>query len=598
MRTRGKELSIKYSMVKRMILYVLIPLFAALAVLCAILERTLSSGTSEAFQMMFDQNLQKIDNSILQSNYASSTMVSYTENNRLLRSYYEAKNPYERNNATAQIEKMILNSEITILGSFQGEMALLMNDGRLIDSSNAVDIPESRERYPWLSRIKDSGLKPYWDNEINDLFESDGHREYVAFGRTLLRYQDQAQGYAFVRIPREVFSNFGEDPRFSVGTVAMYDLDGQLLTGPDERFSGEELEAVYDHWKRTGEARGRYKGLYYMASRLAYSGNTVIYTAGYHDVFIRSEQITVTIAVFMLLITVALVRVILSISKYITDPILFFAGRVALLEQNQPELITLDNPHFVEIRALQDGLLRAQKRIMSLIEEVRREAVMKEKARFDALAAQITPHFLFNTLNAIRWKAAMNQDQEVADILSELGVLLGEMYNKTEELEPVSSAMRTLEAYVQIMKVRFGDKTQFFFVIPEEMGEYMIPRFCLQPLVENSFIHGMARAESGVIALRGEMDGGDLVLTLIDNGPGIQGKQITFEEADGEKKRGVTGIGLSNIHSRIQALFGKGYGLQIDTELKTGFKISLRIPAIKPEDGCGREPHRREGENE
>ena len=115
MRTRGKELSIKYSMVKRMILYVLIPLFAALAVLCAILQHFLSSGTSEAFQMMFDQNLQKIDNSILQSNYASSTMVSYTENNRLLRSYYEAENPYERNNATVQIEKMILNSEITIL---------------------------------------------------------------------------------------------------------------------------------------------------------------------------------------------------------------------------------------------------------------------------------------------------------------------------------------------------------------------------------------------------------------------------------------------------------------------------------------------------
>ena len=110
-------------------------------------------------------------------------------------------------------------------------------------------------------------------------------------------------------------------------------------------------------------------------------------------------------------------------------------------------------------------MIRAQKRINLLVKEVRKEAEMKEKARYDALRAQITPHFLFNTLNAIRWKASLNHDEEVSDILSDLGILLGEAYRNTDELERIENAVLILDAYVKIMQIRFGDKVQFFFSV-------------------------------------------------------------------------------------------------------------------------------------
>ena len=278
------------------------------------------------------------------------------------------------------------------------------------------------------------------------------------------------------------------------------------------------------------------------------------------------------------------VGVAVGISRYITRPILFFAERVQKIEQSQPELLRLEENYFQETRALEDGMLRAQKRIHALMEDVRREAEMKEKARFDALKAQITPHFLFNTLNAIRWKASINQDGEVADILADLGVLLGETYKNAEELESIDNAVHILDAYVKIMQVRFGNKVQFFAVIPEAIRACQIPRFCLQPLVENSFIHGMSRAEKGVIVLRGEQQEGNIVLTLIDNGTGLKGQLPSLNEEEASKRKGITGIGLSNIHKRIQGLFGLSYGLTIHADVEKGFKISLKSPMIQGEE--------------
>ena len=96
MKKTYKEPSIQLCMTRNIILCVLIPLFFALAVLCGLLNYNLSAGTVEAYQMMFNQNIQAIDSAILQSNYASSTMITYTGNIRLLQKYYQAQNEYEK----------------------------------------------------------------------------------------------------------------------------------------------------------------------------------------------------------------------------------------------------------------------------------------------------------------------------------------------------------------------------------------------------------------------------------------------------------------------------------------------------------------------
>lgn len=574
------EPSIQLCMTKNIILCVLIPLFFALAVLCGLLNYNLSAGTVEAYQMMFNQNLQAIDSAILQSNYASSTMITYTENIRLLQKYYQAQNEYDKFSVISHIEKMISNCQAIALNSFHGEMILLMNDGRMIDSIKTSDISDRLSGYDWWDDLQKTGSMLYWNSDIQEIFELHQHQEFIAFGRQLMRYKEAPLGYAIVRIPSENFFQFSEEPQFQGGTLALFSSDGRIIARDGNTIENETLDHLHQYWKSGNENTGKWKRFFYMASRLDSCGNSIVYAIERSHMFRRVELIFISTIVFMLITGIGLVAVIIYLSHYIAKPILFFADRICLIEQHKPEMLVLSKHHYRETKVLEEGMIRAQKRIDLLVKEIRKETEMKEKARYDALRAQITPHFLFNTLNAIRWKASLNHDEEVADILSDLGVLLSEAYQNTDELELIKNAIQILDAYVKIMQVRFGDKVQFFFSISEEIQEYCIPRFCLQPLVENSFIHGMGRSKEGIIVLRGEKHGNNILFTLIDNGTGLQGKQIDLTKEQDLKERGVSGIGLANIHQRIQMLFGKEYGLSVDNSLEVGFKISLNIPAI------------------
>lgn len=593
MRKEKQAPSIKCSMIVSIVLGVLLPLFVALLVLSALLQRATASSTMEAYQMMFDQNVRAIDSAILQSNYASSAMITYTENNQLLKDYDQATNEYDRSVAKKKIRDMIRNSEITNLAGFGGKLMILMNDGYLISSEKAVKMNTDFSDAAWMQKVHAEKSVPYWDTEIGKLFNQENPEDYVTYARELTHYGQQVYGYALMSIPRTLFTNFQADERYQTGDLFMFSADGRLLSGAGEHYKEQELQELFEDWlqrqsqklkqksnakQKLNDQKGR--GDYYvMGSALTSSQNYILYVGNRHAIFERSEQIIWYLALFMLVITVLSIAITWSISRYITKPILFLSDRIQKIEQSAPQDLVLMHNRFKETKELEDGMLRAQERIQRLLEEVREEAKMKEKARFDSLKAQIKPHFLFNTLNAIRWKASINGDEEVADILSNLGVLLSETYKNDDEMETIGNAIYTLEAYVKIMEIRFGNKVEFFCVIPEELKNCQIPRFCLQPLVENSFIHGMSNAEEGIIALRGEKSGQDIELTLIDNGEGLRGKKIDLSVESEANKRGITGIGLSNIHRRIQMLYGPAYGLKVDTDVEMGFRISLRIPA-------------------
>lgn len=548
--------------------------------------------------MMFDQNVRAIDSAILQSNYASSAMITYTENNQLLKDYYQATNEYDRSVAKKKIQDMIGNSDITNLAGFGGKLMILMNDGYLISSEKAVKMSTDFSDAAWMQKVHAGNAVPYWDTEIGKLFNQENPADYVTYARALTHYGKNVYGYALMSIPTTLFTNFQTDARYQKGDLFMFSADGRLLSGAGEHYKKQELQELFEDWRQQQSQKlnqkpnanqrpkeQTFRGEYYvMGSALSSSQNYILYVGNRHAIFERSEQIIWYLALFMMVITVLSITITWSISRYITKPILFLSDRIQKIEQSAPQDLVLTHNRFKETKELEDGMLRAQKRIQCLIEEVREEAKMKEKARFDSLKAQIKPHFLFNTLNAIRWKASINEDEEVADILASLGVLLSETYKNDDEMETIGNAIYTLEAYVKIMEIRFGNKVEFFCVIPEELKSYQIPRFCLQPLVENSFIHGMSNAEEGTIVLRGEKAGQDLELTLIDNGEGLNGKTIDLSVESEANKRGITGIGLSNIHRRIQMLYGPGYGLKVDSNVEIGFRISLRIPAEMSEE--------------
>lgn len=575
------ESSIRFSMIKSIILFVLLPLFAALLVLSILMQRTTSQNTIEAYRMMFDQNVREIDSAILQANYVSSTMISYTENEKLLKGYYQTNNAYEKNVIVGKMIRMVSNCNVSNLGAYDGRLMILLNDGRLISSEKSVETGDQLISGKWYQQIKQNKTTPYWTEEIGQLFDSTNPDKYVSFGRELTHYGESSYGVALVSIPRTVFTQFKDDIRYQRGDIYMFASDGRLLCGNTGKIGKDIITELFAKWEAGDRKEGQYGEYYILGKQLSYSQNSVLYIGYEHAIFEKSERILAYLVTLMALITLLALSGTRHISHYITRPIQILSDKIGLIEQNDAVAIALEVNCFQETQELERGMRRAQERIRLLVEEVREETMMKERARFDAMKAQIRPHFLFNTLNAIRWKASINGDEEVAAALSDLGVLLSETYKSDEELETVENAVYILKAYVKIMEIRFGHEIEFFTVIPEEIQNCLLPRFCLQPLVENSFIHGMRNMNQGVIALRGSRVENDIELTLIDNGEGLQGKKLDLSETAHaeESKRGITGIGLSNIHHRIQMLYGEQYGLTVDPSFEMGFRITLRIPA-------------------
>ena len=188
MKKKQQAPSIKLSLIFSIIAGVLLPLFAALLVLCVMMQQTISSNIAESYQIMFDQNIREIDSAVLQSNYVGSAMITYTENNGLLKDYYQADNAYERSVAVQKIRNMILNRNVTNLASFGGEMMILMNDGLLISSEKAVETGLTLENQEWLKKVQEENSGPYWDTGIEKLFDSSNPKKYVTYGRKLTHY--------------------------------------------------------------------------------------------------------------------------------------------------------------------------------------------------------------------------------------------------------------------------------------------------------------------------------------------------------------------------------------------------------------------------
>jgi two-component system, LytTR family, sensor kinase len=198
-----------------------------------------------------------------------------------------------------------------------------------------------------------------------------------------------------------------------------------------------------------------------------------------------------------------------------------------------------------------------------------RLAAQLAEARLSALRMQLNPHFLFNSLNAItvlvrdqNTAAASRMLELLGDVLRE--VLRADATNETTLAEEVEF----LERYLAIEQVRFSDRLRPSIEMAREITAATVPRFLLQPLVENALRHGIARrADSGVIEIRARREATDLVITVRDDGPGL---------AAGVQGSG--GVGLANTRARLAALYGEGASLDISSAEGRGVVATVRLP--------------------
>lgn len=239
-----------------------------------------------------------------------------------------------------------------------------------------------------------------------------------------------------------------------------------------------------------------------------------------------------------------------------------------------------------EIGKLSQNFNNMLDRVSELLVLTKEQERLKRDAEFEALQAQINPHFLFNTLSSIRWAAAAYGDKKVEDMVHALSILLRASITNGQEMVSLESEINILKNYLDLIQMKQGTTIIFECNIDESIMKYRIPHLLLQPIVENSILHGFEdRNEPGVISITAIAAEDLLKIELTDNGKGLQGDTLDSilnrESQALDDKKYYKSVGLKNIHDRLKLIYGQNYGIDICDGEKNGTKVTLYMPFQK-----------------
>ncbi|ANS77020.1 sensor with HAMP domain protein [Paenibacillus yonginensis] len=210
-----------------------------------------------------------------------------------------------------------------------------------------------------------------------------------------------------------------------------------------------------------------------------------------------------------------------------------------------------------------------------LIRQVQLEQQAKRDAELKMLQAQINPHFLFNTLNSLKWSAMLSGNESLTQGIGSLSELLRNTILDREELIPLSKEMANLRHYANIQRIRYGDSFELECQPVEPDEDVIVPKFILQPIVENSILHGAANHKRIHICVSFAFRHGHLILTLSDDGKGFDPAELEHKDHAGSR---LSGIGIHNVHERIQLHYGAAYGLRTESAPGQGTTTVLTLP--------------------
>ena len=244
-----------------------------------------------------------------------------------------------------------------------------------------------------------------------------------------------------------------------------------------------------------------------------------------------------------------------------------------------------------EIGMLAENFNNMADQIQLLLQTVSNEKIQKKNSEiralqfeYDSLQAKINPHFLYNTLESINCMAKLQGQERIGESICMLGNYLRETISSKRKYVTVREEIDNISQYIAIQKLSYGDKIQAKYEVAEALEDAIVPKLILQPLVENSIVHGIDQKNGvGHIKVTVKGDGTDMLLTVVDDGVGIPGGKLkSVMQSDTEDKK-HTKVGLYAVDKRVRILYGNEYGIGIESSPGKETRVCVRIP-IRFED--------------
>lgn len=337
--------------------------------------------------------------------------------------------------------------------------------------------------------------------------------------------------------------------------------------------AAKHKDGVYDE-----NFQGEHRKL--IVQTISYTGWKLIGVIPY-SVFTHSMYpVRYFIIVFILLMAMMFAVVNYIVSIRISSSILKLNESVMNYEAGKKPEIYIGGSK--EIQYLGLSIQQSYEQIESLMKKIVLEQNERRKSELDALQSQINPHFLYNTLDSITWMIEGERNDEAVFMISELARLFRISLSKGRTVICVRDELQHASSYMNIQKVRYKNLFSVEFDVDTELDQFCIVKLVLQPILENAINYGVrGMDDGGQIKVSGKMKDGKVLLIVSDNGVGMPEEEAALILTDSNRvhKHG-SGVGLVNVNNRIQILFGKEYGLGVESEPDEGTVVSICIPAV------------------
>ena len=286
-----------------------------------------------------------------------------------------------------------------------------------------------------------------------------------------------------------------------------------------------------------------------------------------------------TITLVLVLIGLA-VLISLFISKIFTRPLQELYVKMRRFEAEKSGNPLLENQ--VEVKGLSRSYNRMIEEINSLTIKNYETELQLRRAELMALQSQINPHFIYNTLNSIKWMADMQGSKRMVTALDSLIKLMQFSSKNSQEAIRIQDEIDLIKDYINLINLKYFDRIVTLIRVEPGVERYETLKFLLQPIVENSIYHGFNKmTQSCAIKINISRKGDRILYEVIDNGKGMSEEKIrqALKEERSENSHSFNKIGLYNVNKRIQYTFGGDYGVKIDSELGRYTRVLVEIPA-------------------
>lgn len=542
-----------------------------------------------------EEVITKVENTIIQLNYnldlmledASRSTISILYNKELvgvLREYDMNTPITHKKYSHVKLLSLFLSSMTFNKDQIYG-IHIFAKNGQLFSHMDNYRIEDqiNLQEQEWYLKAKEQegGWITYYD--VKPIYYKNNSEKYVSFLR-LLRDPENHNELGVIRIDfapkyiKEITEQLGSE-------------NWQISTTHNEPLIGSQSDYLLSScqknqsWIKTEQSNQEYFCVTHTSSKTGLKISNVIPKDYLYSEISEFNNILLLLIGFCLLISLLISY---YMTNYLLKPLELLKTRIRWFQENKlanSSSIQSKN-ELVELHVAYDGMLSD---IDYLVAEVYEINLRNSEAEYKALQSQMDPHFIFNTLESINMKAINNDQFEISDMIAELGKLIRYRLKNEEQQIPLQEEIIFAKTYVSIMKNRLEDALDVHWDLEDEIVDHLVPKYIIQPIIENSIMHGYSKRVKRVeIFVKVKMEGSALTISVCDNGTGIDNcnllkikeslKSTLMNKDYGEHPESVkNGIALVNINRRLRLIHGPNSMLLISSEVGIGTQVDIII---------------------